>query len=301
MKVFVTGASGYIGGSVAAALARAGYEVFGLVRDARRAERLAAAEVQPLFGDMERPASYVDTAAHCQVLVHCAAEYGPRQADLDRATVQALLDAGTSGRPVLFVYTSGTWIYGSSGEDVVDEQTPPAVPDFLRPRAETERLVLGGLVGSLRTLVVRPGVVYGGSGGLTGAWFESAVTEGAARYVGDGTARWPMVHIDDLADLYVRLAESAYTGEIFNATDRSRFRVAECARAASRAAGAGGKVVSTPVEEAAKTLGPVAQALTFDQHVDARKAVRMLGWQPRHGGFADGAARYFRAWRAGRA
>jgi nucleoside-diphosphate-sugar epimerase len=105
-----------------------------------------------------------------------------------------------------------------------------------------------------------------------------------------------MVHLDDLAELYVRAAESACAGQVFNATDRSRFSVQDCARAASRAAGAGGKVESISVAEASKTMGPMAECLALDQHVDSSKAARLLGWQPRHGGFVDGVERYFRAW-----
>ncbi len=301
MRVFVTGASGYIGFAVAAALSRAGHDVHGLVRSPDRLDRLARAEVQGVVGNMDDPSSFMETASRSQVLVHCAVEPGERRADLDRLTVQKLLEAGASGRPVLFLYTSGVWIYGSTGDEVADEQTPLHPVPFLAPRLETERLVLGGGQGALRTLVVRPGCVYGGTGGLTASWFESAEKDGAARFVGDGTARWAMVHVEDLAGFYVLAAESAFSGEVFNATDRSRFSVLDCARAASRAAGAGGKVVPVPVEDAARTMGPVAECLAFDQHVDSRKAVRFLGWHPRHGGFADGAARYFRAWKAGAA
>jgi nucleoside-diphosphate-sugar epimerase len=198
----------------------------------------------------------------------------------------------------LLVYTSGVWVHGSTGDEAVDETTPLHPPAFIAPRVEQERLVLGGARGGLRTLVIRPGCVYGGSGGLTGAWFASAVNEGTAQIVGDGDNRWAMIHVEDLAELYVGAVESPYGGEIFNATDRSRFTVVECARAASRAAGAGGKVQGMPVAEAARTWGPMAECLALDQHVDSRKAVRLLNWQPRHGGFVDGAARYFLAWKA---
>jgi len=66
------------------------------------------------------------------------------------------------------------------------------------------------------------------------------------------------------------------------------------------AATGGDRVTTTPVQEAAKTLGPMAECLALDQHVDSSKAVRMLGWQPRHGGFVDGAMRYHGAWKASR-
>jgi nucleoside-diphosphate-sugar epimerase len=298
MRVFVTGASGFIGSAVAGALARAGHEVHGLVRSEEKARALAAAEVLPVVGDMEAPESYRDVARSCWVLVHCA-EAGPaRRAELDRLTVGTLLAAaGDAGGSRLVIYTSSVWVYGNRGGEVLDETSALRPPATHTARVETEHRVLAAR-GGARGVIIRPGCVYGGAGSLTAAWFASATDEGAARMVGDGACRWAMVHLEDLADLYVRAAESPAGGEILNATDGSRSTVHECAKAASFAAGAGGEVTSVSVAEFAREVGPAAECWAYDQHVDSRKAARLLGWQPRHGGFADGAATYFAAWRA---
>ncbi len=299
MRVFVTGASGYIGSVVTGALARAGHEVFGLVRSREKARAAEALEAKAVVGSMADPASYREVAKASQVIIHCAAEYSKDHWELDRRTIDGCLAiAGESGQQLLFVYTSGAWVYGDTGGGIVDEEGSARPPAFIAPRVEHEKLVLDASRGKVRTLVLRPGCLYGGRGGLTAGWFEGAVKEGAARMVGDGSFRWTMVHVDDLADAYLRAAESPWAREVFNLTDRSRFTVFECAQAASRAAGAGGKVSAVPLADAAKQLGPYAECLTLNQHVDSRKAVRMLGWQPRHGGFVDGASRYFLAWRA---
>jgi nucleoside-diphosphate-sugar epimerase len=297
MKVFVTGASGFIGSAVAAAFARAGHDVSGLHRAREKAASLAAREIEPVHGSMDDPRTYAEVARASSVLVHCAAEYSPRYMELDQKTIAALVDAARSpALPRTFVYTSGVWVYGDTGDGRADESTPLAPPAMVRPRAEHEQRVLAASTGLVRTIVIRPGCVYGASGSLTAAWFDTAKKRGAAQFVGDGRQRWAMVHLDDLAELYVRAAESACAGQVFNATDRSRFSVQDCARAASRAAGAGGKVESISVAEASKTMGPMAECLALDQHVDSSKAARLLGWQPRHGGFVDGVERYFRAW-----
>lgn len=299
MRVFVTGASGTIGFSVASAFARAGHEVYGLVRSAEKAKRIKTAEVLPVMGDMTEPGSYRDAVRRIQVLVHCAADYSVRSVELDRTTVRTLLETAVESKlPRKMLYTSGCWQLGDTGDTVADESTPPNPPPFLVPRVETEEVVLAANYGQVRTAVIRPGCVYGGNGSLTSTWFATAKREGSARYVGDGGAQWAMIHLTDLACAYVRAAESELGGEIFNVTDRSRSSVLECARAASKAAGANGKVHSVPVEEAAKTLGPIAQCLVMTQHLDSSKASRLLGWQPLHSGFVDGVRQYFAAWEA---
>jgi nucleoside-diphosphate-sugar epimerase len=295
MRIFVTGASGYIGGAVAVALRRAGHEVRGLVRTPEKATRLRRYEIEPVVGDMTHPGSYHEALDECSVLVHAAADYAAGVVNPDRAVVDTLLAAGTRGaRPKTVLYTSGVWVYGDTRGRLVDETTPSAPVRMVSWRPGHERLVLENP--GVRGLVVRPGCVYGLAGGLTGRWFESA-ERGEAEVVGDGANRWAMVHVHDLADAYVRLAESGYAGEIFNITDRSRSTVQEMARAAARAAGRPGAVRLVPVEEAAKAVGDLAASLALDQHVDSRRAVSRLGWQPRHGGFVDGIETYYAAWK----
>ncbi len=299
MRIFVTGASGYIGFAVSSALAAAGHHVLGLVRSKEKGKQIAAAEVQPVPGSMSDPSSYTEAARSCQILFHCAAESSERFHDLDRLTMETLVNiAGETSHRRMIVYTSGVWLYGNTGQHMVDETSNLNPMAHVARRAETEEFVLQANKGNVSTLIIRPGCVYGGRGSLTAMWFESAVKEGAAQIVGYGDFRWAMVHLQDLANLCVRAAESSYGGEIFNATDRSRFTVLECAEAASRAAGKEGKVQIIPLTEARKTMGNLADCLTLNQHVDSSKAVRMLGWQPRHGGFVDGVAHYFAAWNA---
>jgi nucleoside-diphosphate-sugar epimerase len=107
-----------------------------------------------------------------------------------------------------------------------------------------------------------------------------------------------MVHIDDLADGYLRAAESHFAGEVFNLTDRSRATVGEMIRAVARVTGYTNPIQFIPVAEAVQTMDDFAACLALDQHVDARKAVRLLGWQPRHGGFVDEVEVYYQSWKA---
>jgi len=299
MRVFVTGAGGYVGGAVAAALAREGHEVMGLIRSEAAAVRLAADGVRPAKGDMSEPDGLRAAARGAEAIVHCAAEWSERFHELDRRTTAALLDEGAAGgRRRLFVYTSGVWLYGDTGGRPVDEDSPLAPPPLVAPRVETERLVLAANRGRMRTLVLRPGCLYGGRGGLTAAWFAGAVRDGAAPIVGDGANRWAMIHVDDLAAAYAAAVGSTLGGDVLNLAEPAGATVRECAAAASRAAGREGSVVSLTPDEAAAAFGPSAEPLAFSQLVDSSRAGRLLGWRPRHSGFVAEAPACFAAWQA---
>jgi nucleoside-diphosphate-sugar epimerase len=297
MKVFVTGATGYIGYAVAAAFRRAGHEVWGLVRNREKVRILEESEICPVLGTLQEPASYLPAAEPCSLLVHAAVDYQADTFALERKAVEALISTGERGsRPKTVLYTSGTWIYGDTGSRLVDETAPASPVKRMAARPGIEQLVLNS--DSVRGLVVRPGCVYGRSGGMTGDWFDGAHNKKALAVVGDGTHRWAMVHSDDLAEGFLRVGESGLAGEVFNLADSSRSTVREMATAAARAAGYLGEIRWVSVAEASKTMGDFAECLVLSQHIDAGKAARLLGWHPRHGGFVDDAETYFLSWKA---
>jgi nucleoside-diphosphate-sugar epimerase len=141
--------------------------------------------------------------------------------------------------------------------------------------------VLEGAKRGIRSVVIRPAIVYGRGGGIPAGFIESARKEGAARYVGTGKNRWPLVHVDDLADLYLLALEKAQPGTLLLGVTGPSRPVSEIAAAASRGAGAGGRTVATPLEEARKKMGAYADALALDQQASGQRARDLLGWNPR--------------------
>lgn len=125
-SVFLTGASGFIGGAVAGELARRGYRVVGLARSAESARAVEDAGGSPHEGDLLEPDSYRETAAMADAVIHAAFDYGS-PAEGDRIALDALLAAtAESGAP--FLYTSGCWVVGDTRGRTVGDDAPTDRP-----------------------------------------------------------------------------------------------------------------------------------------------------------------------------
>ena len=286
MLIFLTGATGYIGGAVAEALQQAGHQVIGLARTAEKAKQLESRGIRAHLGDLLKPETVASAARNADGVIHTANTNDANSPQADLAVVRAILAAleGT-GKP--FVYTSGVWVLGSTGTAAATEETPVKPTPLVAHRPAIEQEVLGAQGRGVRAVVIRPALVYGRGGSIPAMLTKSARETGATRYVGDGSNRWPFVHVEDLAQLYVRAVEKARAGSLYNAAHGPSYRVAEVAEAASLGAGAKGKTQSWPLEEARKAMGPFADALALDQQVSGDKAKKELGWTPQAGSVLD--------------
>ncbi|NVJ03837.1 NAD-dependent epimerase/dehydratase family protein [Myxococcus sp. AM001] len=281
MRTLVTGATGYIGSAVVDALARAGHDVLGLARsdDARR--KLAARGVQALAGDLADAAGLAALTEQVDAMVWTATTNSEA---VDAPAVAAALEAmeGTGKR---FLYTSGVWVHGDTRGAVVDEDSPLKAAELVAWRPAVEQRVLNAP--GVRGVVIRPGIVYGRTGGIPMMLASSARDDGAARYVGTGENRWPVVFIEDLAQLYVRALEQAPAGTVLVAVQGPSVQVKEIATAASEGAGAQGNTLAWPLEDARKQFGVFADALALDQQLTSRRAEQLLGWTPRGPGILE--------------
>lgn len=276
MKVFLTGATGHIGSAVAERLRSAGHQVSALARSDASAAKLTSAGIQPLRGDFSNPASVGSAARAADGVISMATTY---DAKLDGPAIDAILDA-LAGSNQPFIYTSGIWSHGDTAGKVVDENSPPRPATLVAWRQAVEERVLRGAKRGIRTIVIRPAIVYGRAGGIPAGFVESARKHGAAQYVGGGENRWPFVHVDDLADLYLLALEKAPPATLLLGVNGPSYRVREVAAAASRGAGAGGKTAAWPLEQAQEKLGAYADALALDQQASGRRAQELLGWRP---------------------
>lgn len=302
MRIFLTGATGYIGSAVLDALLRGGHHVTALVRDPEKADPLSLRGVHPVIGDLTKPASYAPAAEACEGIIHAAfdSRRGPKT---DRQAVETLIGAAVrraaKGQQVSLVYTSSVWVLGNTAGPAA-EDAPLRPTPLAAWRPDHEKLALeSGRGRLLRTAVVRPGIVYGGARGIIGVLLRDAAN-GLLRVIGDARNHWPCVYERDLADLYVRVVTRPDGSGVFHANDEADERVGDIVDAIASHAKLQPDVRHVPLDEARAKMGPYAEALALDQIVRGPRA-RALGWAPTLHSVAGNVARLLEEFRTARA
>jgi nucleoside-diphosphate-sugar epimerase len=306
MRIFLTGATGYVGAAVLDALVRAGHDVTALVRNSEKARLVAKRGAHPVIGDLAEPESYRASADAQDGYVHTAFDARSGQGpSIDRVVLETILAAAKRPRTAgaqspakrFIVYTSAAWVLGRSPEPL-SEDAPTNPVGHVSWRPDHEQLVMEANGDRLRTVVVRPGVVYGGGTGIIADLFKSA-SNGLVRVVGDGNNHWPLVYDRDLADLYARLAGRDDAAGVYHANDEGDERVNDIVDAIKPYLAVKPDVRHVPLEEARHKMGTYAEALALDQIVRSPRA-RALGWTPTLHSVAGNAARLLEEWRAAR-
>lgn len=293
-RIFVTGASGYIGSAVAQRFVRGGHDVMGLARNEATAQKLQAIGVTPVPGDLADISAWVGVLQNCDTAVHAAFDGATGASDMDHQALEAFRVASLDGRLRRVLYTSGIWVHGAGGDRVLDETAPLKPLELVQWRVAHEEIALDLSAHDVSTIILRPGMVYGESRGIFGMWFDEAKHKKTLTYPGDGSQHWSCVHREDVAEAYALAMEHGKGGERYLLADESHHTVKQLAEAAAAAAGATAQ--SWPAEDVVKTLSLFGKALLNDLQVTSAKARRELGWVPRHTSFANDAPSLWREW-----
>jgi nucleoside-diphosphate-sugar epimerase len=281
MKVFVTGATGFIGAAVVQELLKAGHQVLGLTRSDAGAQSLIAAGAQVHRGDLENLDSLRSGAADSDAVIHTAFNHDfskyVANCESDRQVIEALGDA-LAGTGRLLIVSSGTAIANSGPGILASEQDPPASSKVV-PRAASEEAAVSVSARGVRTAIVRlPQVHDTVKQGLVTYAIQVAREKGVSAYVGDGLNRWPAAHRFDTARLYRLALEAANPGDKFHAVAEEGVPARDIAEAIG--GGLRVPVVSIAPEEASKHFGWLAAFVARDVPASSVYTREKLGWNP---------------------
>jgi len=280
MRVFLTGATGFIGSAIVKELIGAGHQVLGLTRSEAGAQSLAAVGAEVHRGNLEDLQSLRDGAAQSDGVIHCAFDHDFSNfvaiCEKDRLAIGALGSAlAGSDRPL--VITSGTGMgSGAPGEPAREDVFNPHHPN---PRKASELAGVALLEAGINVSVVRlPQVHDPLKQGLITYLVAVAREKGASAYVGEGLNRWPAVHVLDAARLYRLALEKREAGARYHAVAEEGIP----ARDIAEVLGAGLKlpVISVTPEEAGAHFGWLGMFVGLDMLASSALTQERLGWRP---------------------
>jgi nucleoside-diphosphate-sugar epimerase len=295
MKIFLTGATGFIGSAIVPELIHAGYQVLGLARSAAGAKSLVAAGAQVHRGDVEDLESLRMGAAMSDGVIHTAFIHDfakfKENCEIDRRAIEALgLALARSDRPL--IVTSGTGLV-ASGRIATEDTAPVSGPNAI-PRVASEEAADFVAARGVRVSVVRlPQVHDTEKQGLVTYAIALAREKGVSAYVGDGLNRWPAAHVLDVARLYRLVLEKGVAGAKYHAVAEEGVPLRDIAQAIGRRVNL--PTVSKSSEQAAEHFGWLAHFVLMDSPASSERTRKLLGWHPTQTGLISDldAVQYF--------
>lgn len=286
----MTGASGYIGGTVADSLVKAGHSITGLARSDAAVAKLRQHGMQAVRGDLGSHSVVRDAARAADAVINCA--------NADDPFVAAALLEGLAGSGKTLLHTSGSSIVGdkSAGKfspKVYHEDTPyEPLPEKIQ-RVAIQRGVLAAAAQGVRSVVLCPTLIYGEGRGANPDSIQvpnlirQAVKSGVPRYIGAGENVWSTVHIEDVCDVYLLALESAPAGSFFY-VESGEASFKSIVESIGRLLG-GKAAQGWSIDEAIAQWGAMSAwfSLGGNSRVNADKARRMLGWEPKGASLFD--------------
>lgn len=282
MRVFVTGASGFVGAAVVQELVAAGHRVRGMVRSEEAAQKLLAIGAEPHRGDLDNLESIRNGAAGCDAVIHTAFNHDftrfKENCETDRKVIGALAAAlAGSSRPL--VVTSGIGLLSGFDRPVTELDSPAADAQQM-PRVATDEAVRAATELGVKAYLLRlPPSVHGrGDHGFVPMLIDIARNKGVSAYAGEGLNRWPAVHRLDAAVLYRLIIELQPAQKVFHAVAENGIPFKEIADAIATRLNL--PLVSKTVAEAADHFGWFNHFAQINCPAGATLTMEQTGWQP---------------------
>lgn len=294
MKVFVTGATGWVGSAVIQELLGAGHEVLGLARSDDGADTLRQRGIAVHRGDLSDLDALAAGAQACDGVIHTAFIHDFKDfnaaGETDRRAIEAMGEAlAGTGKPLITTSGSALLPHGRIGTE--NDAPDPAGP--AQHRTASEQLTLALAANGVRSSLVRlPPSVHGdGDYGFAPRLVDIARTKGVSAYIGEGNNRWPAVHRFDAARLYRLVLEHGMAGARYHAIGEQGVATREIAEVIGK--GLGVPVVSLAAEEASEHFGFLARFFGADCPASSAQTQTQLGWQPAGLGLIEDLAQHY--------
>jgi nucleoside-diphosphate-sugar epimerase len=277
MRVFVTGATGFIGSRIVPELIGAGHQVLGLARSDAGTQSLTDAGAQVQRGDLEDLESLRSGAAASDAVIHVAFRHDwtrfAESCELDRRAIEAIgAVLRSSGRP--FIVSSGVGV--AQGRAATEDDPPLSSPSLPRVSEVTAIALVDARVNA--SVMRLPQVHNTEKQGLITPLIAIARAKGISAYIGDGHNRWPAAHVTDVARLYRLALEKGSAGAKYHAVAEEGVPLKDIATAIGR--GLNVPVTSISPEQAQDHFGFLGFFAGRDAHISSAKTRAKLGWEP---------------------
>jgi nucleoside-diphosphate-sugar epimerase len=282
VQVLILGGTGSIGAPVVRALVGRGHHVIALARSDSSATKVASLGANPLGGDIAAAERWLPALPPLDAVVHLACDFGSDMVDVDRRLLDGLLPhLAAQPNQARFIYTGGCWLFGATGNEVANEQSPfRPLQAFAWMVPHLQRVLE---TKGIAPIVIHPAMVYEPAAGVFAYFVAEARKRRPIRVVGGEHVRWPLVHRDDLADLYVLALERGTSRTSYIGAAIPGLPVGRIARAIAQRFGLRDHVPKIVSADAiAAELGDWARGRAMDQQLSGEKARRELGWMPVH-------------------
>lgn len=284
MKIFIIGITGIIGKSIAQKFVCEGYEVYGLTRKKENKKYLLEEEIIPIIGDISDIDIWFKEVEDCNIFINC---YTYFENDSNRVLKKIVnLSKKKDKQKIIYIFTSGLWVYGNRPNEILFEDDTLNPPNFVKWCPEHEKKVIEN--DFINGIIIRPAMVYGREGSVLREFFKQ-VSHGKVKIYGDKNTNWSVVHVDDLAQVYIDIIKNFNISikQIFNVANSKTENVYEIVLALINRFNKNANI------EFISPNNEYEECFTMTTPISNNKITKLFNWKQKKKSIIDGLQQYY--------
>lgn len=278
-NVFLTDSNDYLSISLLKKLLSNGHHVTVLANTSDAAEEAERRGATVIWGDLKKIDSYAETLRHNDVVIHNSQSLDLQHTHTETNVIETIIKT-LRGTNKTFIYTSNLWVLGDT-RTLADEQSPLVPITLVAPIAHNETLVRESSREGIRSIVLRPGLIYGSENAFVEELIRRSRKERTLSITGNEKNQLALVHIDDLTDLFLLAINSGKAGAVYHAVDGRPVPTRELLEYIGNLFKIQNREILNS-DEAKKKYGALAEAYSLNQQIDNRLTREELKWQPKN-------------------